>query len=323
MTIDDNTAQTAASARVVLQAFLDRTSKIVLNGDAEGYCKHLLLPFVFRTAAGEVVIETEEDLLQDSQEICDWLTSHGVTDYHRICRSAEYLPNGDIDGVHVTYAMHNSVTIMPPYANRSLLRRVDGDWKVVLSEHELANPLMPGLDASVTPGLFSDDWPGGRDGFDGDPKTALDTYQSAISRLDAMCHARDFPGWIACFTMPHAVHYDHVDHNVDTSDDARAFFDGLGDSMDALAADVIKRTASFAAFVSKTRLLGYHDTYMTKDGVRCFGPVKSRMILEHSDGVWRCANVTNSLSNDRFADGAPRLTTTLPTLRDIKKRMQE
>ncbi|ABD55893.1 hypothetical protein [Jannaschia sp. CCS1] len=323
MTHHDDTATAARSAQDVFQAFLDHTSKLVLTNDAKGYCNHIVLPFVFRTGAGEVVIETEDDLLIDTIEICDWMKSHGITDYHRICRSAQYLPNGDIDGVHITYALNNAVAVMPPYANRSILRCVDGTWKVVLSEHEIANPLMPGKDTSAAPGVFSDDWPGAGDDFDGDPATALSVYQATISRMDDMCNARDFAGWIDCFVMPHAIHYDHTDHWVETPEEARAFFDMLVGSMETAQADVIVRTANFAAFVSKTRLLGYHDTSMTKNEALCFGPVKSRMILEHSDGVWRCANVTNSLANDRFAEGAFAPTTRLPTLRQINKRMQE
>lgn len=320
---DRDTATPMTSAQDIYQSFLDQITKVLLSYDVESYCKHVTLPFAFRTGAGEVVIETKEDLIFDMTEIYDWLQSHGVTDYHRICRSARYLPNGDIDGVHVTYALNTAITVIPPYANRCILRRVDGNWTVVLSEHEIANPLVPGHNTVVTPGAFSDNWPGSGDDFDADPGTALSVYQAAISRMDDMCNAGDFDGWIKCFRMPHAIHYDHIDHSVETDDDARAFFLMVGETMRTSKADKIERSANFAAFVSKTRLLGYHDTHMKRDGAICFGPVKSRMILEDIDGVWQCTNVTNSLSNDRFADGAFTPTTTLPTLRAISKRMKK
>ena len=78
------------------------------GGAAEAYAEHVQLPFVFRTAQGVEVIETKSDLHGDISQLHEWLASQGVTDYHRIARTARYLDADTIEGFHVTYALRGA-----------------------------------------------------------------------------------------------------------------------------------------------------------------------------------------------------------------------
>ena len=244
------------SALNIVQAFLDTTSTLEHGKQAAAYADHTFLPYVYRTEAGEGIIETKDDMVSDILKVGHWLDSHGVTDYHRIARKARFLADDVIEALYVTYALRHAISMIEPYANRMLLRLVDGQWLVALSEHELADPLYVDLYVKPKPGIFSGSWADLDAAITRDETQALAIYQTAIDAMTDRQNQHDFDGWVAQFTMPHHVHYNNADHAVDTAEDVFPFFDSVQHELRRHPGAALSRTASFAAFVTDDRLLG-------------------------------------------------------------------
>ena len=121
----------------IYQAYLDVSTRLVIDGEAEAYCDHVQLPFVFRTGAGVEVVETRADLASDIMRAHDWMKQKSVSDYHRIAREAQFLDEETIEGFHVTYALRGAVPVLEPYSSRAILRRTGDSWRVSFAEHEL------------------------------------------------------------------------------------------------------------------------------------------------------------------------------------------
>lgn len=312
-----------AEAIEILQAHLDASTPLVVAGAAEAYSLHAQLPFIFRTAEGVEVIETGPELARDTLRVHGWLSSRGVTDFFRIARSARYVDGSTIEGYHVTYALQGALQIVEPYTSRMILRHVDGMWKTSYAEHELSDGLYPGHDAHATHGLFADRWSDAPEGPPRDQIEALALYQT---RIDALCTAlnrRDFAWLAAIYDLPFRLHLDTGDVEFETAEDLRRYHELLLSTRAEHDADPFDFRATSAAFLSDTRLLGYHEAALTRGTELRFGPMKVRTILVERGGEWRVRSATASLTKASVKAGRLELSGPIPTLRDIEKRMKE
>lgn len=304
----------------IYQTHLDVSTECVFDGRAEDYAKHAQLPYVFRTGEGIEVIEIIDDLHQDIGQIHAWLKSQRVSDFHRIARSARFLDEDTIEGFHVTYALRGATPVVDPYTSRMILRRLGDLWRTCYGEHELADAIYEKRNAQARPGLFSDDWTRGPQAVTRDQGQALDTYKAVVDAMSAAQVAGDFDAWFSHFTLPYSVHYEATDHVVTSSEDAVTAFTSLSQALASAGADGMYRQPSYAAFIADDRLLGYHETFLTCDGIPCPGPIRSRMILVLKDGHWRCTSVSNAITQTHFATGCYTSSDLLPTLRQIQQR---
>ncbi len=306
----------------IYQAYLDVSTRLVIDGEAEAYCDHVQLPFVFRTGAGVEVVETRADLAFDIMRAHDWMKQKSVSDYHRIAREAQFLDEETIEGFHVTYALRGAVPVLEPYSSRAILRRTGDSWRVSFAEHELRDALYPDRDARAQHGIFAPRWTRGPAGLTRDPMQALPIYRATVERIARLASCSDPEAWYACYTQPFTVHYDTGDEVVETADQNRKFYDLLHQSMAKAGADTLSIRATSAIFLSESRLLGYHEARFTKNGESLFGPIQSRMVLVEMDGTWLCNSIANALSTSAYVNGAFEPSDTFPTIREIEKRMK-
>jgi len=306
----------------IYQVHLDVSTRLVFRGDTEAYAEHAQLPFVFRTAQGVEVIETARDLSEDIRQLHEWLGSQGVTDYHRIARDARYLDGDTIEGFHVTYALRSATPVVEPYASRMILKRVGQIWKTSYAEHEIADALYPRRNAQARHGMFSEQWSEWPAGQMPDPAQAMPIYARTTASIADTANGKGFDAWHDHYTVPYQVHYDSGDYTISTPGEARVFWDMLHQTMARTGADRFTIRPASALFLSDTRVLGYHDIALTRDGETRFGPVRSRMILVLTDGRWRCTSVANALSTKAFQEGEFEPSPDLPTLREIHERMK-
>jgi len=304
----------------IYQSHLDASTRLVFRGAAEAYAEHVQLPFVFRTAQGVEVIETKSDLHGDISQLHEWLASQGVTDYHRIARTARYLDADTIEGFHVTYALRGATPVVDPYANRMILKRAVTIWKTSYAEHEIADALYPRRNAQARHGIFSAQWSAEPAWAVPASDAALPIYAKTVAAIAEAAGGKDYDAVHAHYTMPYGIHHDHEDYTIATPEDGRVFWDALHWSMARNGADRVTVRPDSALFLSTTRILGYHDVTLTRDGETRFGPVRSRMILVLKDGRWLCTSVANALSTKAFQDGEFELSPDLPTLREIHER---
>jgi hypothetical protein len=311
----------ATMALDIYQAHLDASTRLVFEGAAEAYCEHAQLPFVFRTGEGVEVIETATDLAADIRQIHHWLLSRGVTDYHRIARSARFLDDDTIEGFHITYALQGAIQVVEPYASRMLLRRVDGGtWKTTYAEHELRDALYPGHDARAQHGLFSQTWTHSPSAVTRDQGQALTLYAAQIDAIVEAVNARDFERLLAMYDLPYHVHDTTGDTVVETVDVVRRHYDLFLKIMAEAGADSIRSTTTSAVFVTDDRLLGYHETSLMRGDEARFGPIRARFILIDKDGDWRVKSVANAITTAAVESGRLSLSPAIPTLREIEKR---
>jgi hypothetical protein len=307
----------------IYQAHLDMSTRLVFEGAAEAYCAHAQLPYVFRTGEGVEVMETAADLAADVERVHDWLRSKGVTNFHRIARSARFLDDDTIEGFHLTYALQGVIQIVEPYASRMILRRVGDRWKTTYGEHELQDGLYPGHHARAQHGLFAEHWDRPPVTVTRDQSEALALYRSRIDAISEAVNTRDFERLVAQYDMPYRLHDDTGDTVVDSAAMARKIYDLFLKICAEAGADQIRSRVSSAVFLADDQLMGYHETdLMRGDDVR-FGPIRSRFLLILKDGDWRVKSVANAISTTAVESGTLHLSPAIPTLRDIEKRMKE
>jgi hypothetical protein len=315
--------QPEAAARAAYQTFLDLGSEMMLRGESERFAGLVSLPFLFRTAAGETLIETAADLVTDANEVVGWLRAQGATHYIRLVKRARFLNPLTIEGWHTTHALRNAMTLATPYNSRCVLRLEEGTWKVVEAEHELANGHFPMHVLRAAPGAFADHWSQPMDDIRRLHAEATPLYQAYLDALSDAETRRDAQAYPGFFQLPYDVHYDDSDHLVAAPERNRAFYDKLVETMAKLGADRMRRRASSAQFIAADQICGYHVTEMLRGETCVFGPVKSRMIIVLTDGSWRCRSVTNALSRNDFPGPEFVSSDTLPTAREIQERMRK
>lgn len=306
----------------IYQDWLDMTGSMILSGDIESLAEHIGIPFLMRTTTGETVFETVEDMIADMTPYSESLRAQGVTHYIRLIKKARYINEGLIEGWHKTYILCNANTLVAPFGNRMLLKYIGGRWRVIEAEHEVSNSTFPIQMLRPVENAFEHRWAEPMSDIRSTHARAEPIYQAYLDALSETVHNRDLDAWCALFTMPHYVHYDAADHEVNSCRDVRPFFETLLAMMDEKGADTLKRSAKFAEFIAGERIIGYHDTVLTRAGEVVFGPVKSRMIIHQQGKGWVCHEVANSLTNKEFPGREFEPSDKLPTVRAIQKRMK-
>lgn len=306
----------------VYQDWLDTASAFLLEGKADEFCDMIGLPFRMGAVNNETIIETMDALRGDTQNVIEALRGHGVTHYIRLVKKARYLREDLIEGWHTTHMLRDAIEVIPSYSNRMVMRRVGDKWRVTEAEHELSGSRTPIELFRSIPGAMAEQWKQPLGDIRASHARAEPIYAAFVDALSDTIHARDAEAWCTFFAEPHEAHFDDADHIVGKQEE-RQFFANLCQKMDELNANRFVRKVKFAEFVAADRIVGYHDTTMERDGKIVFGPVRSRMVLNlQDDGRWVCSSVTNSLSNKDFALDDFVVSQTLPTLRDIEKRMK-
>lgn len=307
----------------VYQEWLDTSSTALMTGDLEGFVSMIALPFIMRTSNCETILETMEDLRDDTSNVIQSLKGQHVTHYIRLVKQAHYLNEDTIEGWHMTYVLRHAKSVTPTYANRMIMRRIEGVWKVTEGDHELSGDRIPLMLLRSAPGSFEAKWAAAKADISARQARAEPIYQAFLDSMSAVVNTPDFDAWCEHYTFPHDIHYDATDHVAHSPDDVRGFFEILREHMDSIGADRIIRSARYAEFLSDERIFGYHDTILAQGDKTVFGPIKSRMMLTFEDGQWKCSSVTNSLSQETPSEAEFKPSTKLPTMREIQERMRK
>ncbi len=319
-----DTDATMQDPHAIYQEWLDVTSAAVVAADNDTFVTMVSYPMIMRTATAVAVIETPEEMAADITNLSAALRDQQVTDYIRLVKQARYLDETTIEGWHTTYVLRNATSVTPNYNNRMILRMLDGQWKLSESENEIAAERFPMTILRGAPDTFKEKWAAAKADIVATQARAEPIYKAFLKSLTAAVNAHDFEIWSGHYTYPHSIHYDATDHTAHTPADVKAFFDIMMETMKAKPGTRMERVVRYAEFLSDHRIVGYHDTLMTRDGKPNFGPVKCRFLLTLTGDRWACSSVTNSLSQETLSDEDEfRLSVTLPTMRAIQQRMRK
>ncbi len=309
--------------KAICQAWLDRSSVALMDGDVDTVVSMTSFPFTLRTSECEGVVEYAEDLRGDVAAVAGALKGQNVTNFIRLVESAQYLDKDTIEARHTTYTLRDATTLSPPYGSRIVLRRIGEDWKNIEADHEISGARFPLALLRSDPGSLAGLWRNSTRGQIANHVQAEPIYQVFTDSLSDASQSDDFAAWTEHFTLPCSIHYDDADHIARTADHMLTVFQMIKLQLKGSGADRIDRQACCAVFLPGSRILGYHDTISSKGNEPVFGPIKSRMMLTFVEGRWRCSSVTKSLSNDDMAPIQCEISGTLPTMREIQERMRK
>jgi len=118
-------------AHDIYQDFLDKASVALWNRDYTTVAAMLSYPHLIRLPETDRIIQNAAEQQLDAQAFRESLKGLGATAYHRLCRDAQFDPDGPgrITGAHTTYVMRGGSYLTDPYECRmSLMRQPDGRW---------------------------------------------------------------------------------------------------------------------------------------------------------------------------------------------------
>jgi hypothetical protein len=139
----------------ILQAFLDRIGQAVLAERFEEYRELVQLPLHIQTTFANLVIRTEDELVDGFDAYTEMLQSHGVTEMIRPVKSAAFQGNEHIVGLYETRLMRGTHQVMPSFQSKMWIVCADGIWKAIKIHNTTKETRWPMLLAQPP----SDTWP--------------------------------------------------------------------------------------------------------------------------------------------------------------------
>lgn len=115
----------------VLQDYLDRAGKAVLDNRFEIYRSLVQLPLELQTSSARLRVTTEEELLEGFDDYTDMLRGHGVTDMLRRVQVARFQGNEHIVGIYDTRLMAGGRQVLPTFHSKMWIGAYDGVWKAI------------------------------------------------------------------------------------------------------------------------------------------------------------------------------------------------
>ncbi|MDW3224814.1 MAG: hypothetical protein R8G34_18350 [Paracoccaceae bacterium] len=315
---------TSADAMVIYQEVLDVLSDAIMTGDAATALARTKLPHLRRTLSNETIVETEEDLITGLLTFGDALKGQGTTNLVRLVVEAEFLSENYITGYHMTHTLQDAKPVMASYANRMVLIRDKGVWKMLEVDSMLNNLHWPIYIPRVRQDA-ANKIPPPKPENDARKQAAspIEIYQRFINDLSEASNQDDFDLYCSHLMFPYLSHTDTSDTIISAREEVRPFFEMLRDTVKEKHCNRIVRRAGEAEFISADLICGYHTTEFCADEVPRFGPIKSRMLLQRAGSRWYLKSVTNSLQNSKFPYHVPKPSNALVTLRTIQERTRK
>ena len=112
-----------------------------MTGDFAVFRGCFSLPQTLEAFDGRRLVETPADL----RDVFDGVRSHfsnlGVTFLERHCVEASFSNPDTVLATHESRLISGSTLVQRPYPVFSVLRRIDGDWKITHSKYAITGPL--------------------------------------------------------------------------------------------------------------------------------------------------------------------------------------
>lgn len=129
---------------------LVRSGLAIMEGDFDAFAHCFHLPHEIETFAGSNLIETRDGLREVFRLVRHRYVALSVTELARFIISAEYTDETTIKSAHESRLMNGKHLVQEPFPCFSVIRRIDGIWRVANSSYaiadcrELQNALMTG-----------------------------------------------------------------------------------------------------------------------------------------------------------------------------------
>ncbi len=140
--------ESAPNAHFIHERVMKASSDAILSGDFEAFRTCYRLPVTMESYDGQRQIDTEDDLRSFFDGLRHQMQRLGVTELYRTLIDARFLEDDTIAAMHETRLLRDTLLLHGPYPAYVVLRRVDGDWKIVHGKFAVS-------DSQRLSGLFS------------------------------------------------------------------------------------------------------------------------------------------------------------------------
>lgn len=131
-------------AQQIYQQMLDRIGAAYFARDWAYFHHAIAVPHTFVTFDGQHEIADADGLRRIFDSVRQMIAERGITNYARICEAALFRSEDTIEGAHVTYLLRQGQTVSEPFPSKSILRVIDGYWRVCASDNAIGGTdLMP------------------------------------------------------------------------------------------------------------------------------------------------------------------------------------
>jgi len=144
-----NLTPSQEAARKIAEKLIYRTADALVSGDFDTYQACFDFPTTLESFEGNRAVNTLEDLEKVFIGVRQFLFVNNVTSLERKFIEAEFAQSDTIHTLHETYALNGCTLVKEPFPIFSVLRHVDGGWKVtrscyaLLESNELGRVLVP------------------------------------------------------------------------------------------------------------------------------------------------------------------------------------
>lgn len=129
--------QMEIAATDIAEAVLEITGDALMSGDFDAFRSVFHVPQHMATMAGQIFMETEDDMRRAFDELHAHFKALGVTDLVRQVVVSEYTSPTRISSTHTSEVTRNGHRLCDSYPVFSILEKIDGTWKVTGSEYAL------------------------------------------------------------------------------------------------------------------------------------------------------------------------------------------
>ena len=123
------------SAKRIATQLLDITGRALTTGDADLFSSCFLFPQDIETFDGKRRIETPAEMNAVFFEVLSHYEKQGVTDIVRHCVTSDFRDATTISSIHQARLLRGTNLVQKPYNAFSVLRLVDGSWKIAQSQY--------------------------------------------------------------------------------------------------------------------------------------------------------------------------------------------
>jgi len=135
------------AARQISEDLLERSGASLVQGDFETFADCFLLPQDMETFEGRRSIETRDQMREIFEAVRQFHQRSGVTELVRHCVEAEFRTEDIVEATHESRLVAGERLIQRPYPVFSVLKRVDGVWRVASSQYAIVDA--PGLNQAL------------------------------------------------------------------------------------------------------------------------------------------------------------------------------
>ena len=127
------------TAKEISEMLLGETATALLRVDFRAFSNCFALPHFISTSEKSTILETVEDLHFVFLGVVGDYDRKQVTELVRCCEAAAFRSETQIEATHTTHMMSGNQRIIEPFPSFSILKLIDGRWKISTSQYAVDN----------------------------------------------------------------------------------------------------------------------------------------------------------------------------------------